>query len=93
MEIKPVMVWNKKEALDNFSYLVSKVGFEPKKWKLALIKPNICGLYHPDLSLLKCIMDFLELHAERIMIGETESMIHIPQEQFRRLGICPFPKR
>jgi len=87
MDIKPVMVCNEKEALDNFSDLLSRVGFEPKKWKLALVKPNICGLYHPDFSLLKRIVDFLEPHAERIVIGETESMIHSPQEQFRRLGI------
>ena len=82
MKIKPVMVCNNKEALDNFSDLVSRVGFEPKNWKLALVKPNICGLYHPDLGpdlgLLKCIMDFLEPHAERMVIGEMESMIHTP---------------
>jgi len=87
MEIKPVTVCNKKEALDNFSDLLSRAGFAPKNWKLALVKPNICGLYHPDLSLLKRIMDFLEPQAEKVIIGETESMIHSPQEQFRRLGI------
>lgn len=38
-------------------------------------------------------MKFLEPHARQIVIGETDSMSHSTDEQFRRLGIYELTKR
>jgi len=67
--------------------LLSRAGFEPGFYGLALVKPNVCGLYHPRLSIVERVLRFLEPRARRIVIGETNSMVNAPEAQFRRLGI------
>ena len=67
--------------------ILAKASFSVNRCKLVLIKPNICGLYHPSLKILSAIIQYLEEHVEEIVIGETRSMIHDPETQFRRLGI------
>jgi uncharacterized protein (DUF362 family) len=67
--------------------LSSDVGFNLEKVQLALVKPNICGLYHPSAGLLSSIIEFLLLNAKLVAVGETSSMMHEPMEQFERLGV------
>lgn len=78
---------------DVFPKMLSKVEFEPREYGLVLIKPNLCGMYHPQLQLLECTLRYLEPLAQRIVIGETDSMGHTPEGQFRRLGIWDLVKR
>jgi len=67
--------------------MMAEAFFSMKEYKLILIKPNICGLYHPSIKILSTIIRCFEGHAEEIVIGETKSMIHDPETQFRRLGV------
>jgi uncharacterized protein (DUF362 family) len=69
------------------SELSFKVGFHLKRIQLALVKPNICGIYPPSLELLSSVIQFLSSHAASVVIGETSSVMHNPKEQFRRLGV------
>jgi uncharacterized protein (DUF362 family) len=74
-------------AIRNLPDLSSDVGFKLEKIRLALVKPNICGLYHPSGALLSSIIQFLLSNAELVVVGETSSMMHEPMEQFERLGV------
>ncbi len=82
-----------KVSSDVFSKMLSKVKFEPKKYNLVLVKPNLCGMYHPQLQLLECTLKYFEPLAKRLVIGETDSMGHTPEKQFRRLGIWNLIKK
>lgn len=55
--------------------------------KLALVKPNICGFYPPDLTLLRSLIEVLLERFEKVIIGETPSTMHDPEERFKTLGI------
>lgn len=87
MGLKTVIVCDLNVALHDLPALSSKAGFRLEEPKLALIKPNLCGYYHPSLDLLANIVEFLLSGAESVVIGETRSMDHDPEDQFRRLGI------
>ena len=76
-----------------FTKMLSKVKFEPRKYGLVLVKPNLCGMYHPQLQLLECTLKYFEPLAQRLVIGETNSMGHTPEKQFRRLGIWDLIKK
>ena len=89
----PVIVCDLEYAVHHLPDLSSKAGFKLKKTFLALIKPNICGLYHPSLDLLSSIAEFLLSGAKSVVIGETSSMMHDPKEQFERLGVNALAKR
>lgn len=67
--------------------LMAEASFSLEEYRLILIKPNICGLYHPSIKVLSAIIRSFEEYAEEIVIGETKSMIHDPETQFRRLGV------
>ncbi len=97
IKYKPVIICDLDNAIMRLPDLINKVGFELAESQLALIKPNICGLYHPSLEILSSTVKFLLFKVESVIIGETRSMIHNPREQFERLGISkvldPFKKR
>jgi len=93
MEAHRVMVCDLEEAIQHLPEFAARIGFKLERSKLALVKPNICGLYHPSLDLLSKVVEFLSSNVESIVIGETRSMIHDPQEQFERLGIDDLLKR
>ncbi len=69
----------------NFSDLTAKIGFKPEKTEMTLIKPNVCGMYHPSLQLMSAVIEFTSSKTESVVIGETQSMLHTPQEQYERL--------
>jgi len=93
VSLRTVMTCNKGEFPSLFPEILTKVGFEAKEYELILVKPNLCGMYYPDLQLIEHTLKFLEPHARRIVIGETDSMGHTPDEQFRNLGILDLVKR
>lgn len=88
-----VVICDKNKALDIFPRMIYEAGFEPKNYDLVLVKPNICGMYHPEIKLIERTLRFFEARAKRIVIGETNSMIHTPEKQFKRLGILDMLKR
>ncbi len=88
-----VIVCNLEYAVRHLPDLSSKAGFKLEKTFLALIKPNICGIYHPSLDLLSSIVGFLLSGAKSVVIGETSSMMHDPKEQFESLGVNALVKR
>jgi len=93
MEVSRVIVCDLNYSVDHLLELSLKLGFKVGGVQLALIKPNICGLYHPSLDLLSSVVKFLLSKAESVVIGETRSMIHEPEEQFEKLGVTPLLKR
>ncbi len=64
---------------DVFPNMLAKVTFEPKKYDLVLVKPNLCGMYHPQLQRLECSLKYFEPLAKRLVIGETNSIGHTPK--------------
>ncbi len=93
MKFNPVIVCDLDDVIRNLSDLSSKAGFKLERAQLALVKPNICGIYHPSLDLLSSIAEFLLSDTESVVIGETRSMMHDPEEQFKRLGVDALLKR
>lgn len=93
MRVGPVVVCDLKDATDRLSGLSASLGFKAERARLALVKPNICGLYHPSPDLLSGVIELLLPHVESIVIGETRSMIHEPKEQFERLGVVRLIER
>jgi uncharacterized protein (DUF362 family) len=93
MRPNPVIVCDLNVALHNLPDLSSRAGFRLEETKLALIKPNLCGYYHPSLDLLSKIVEFLLSGAESVAIGETRSMDHDPEDQFRKFGIYDLLER
>lgn len=84
---------SKEVATHNLPELFSKTGFKIDESKLVLVKPNLCGLYHPSLEILSAIIRYLDAYAEEIVIGETKSMMHEPKSQFKKLGIGKLLKK
>ena len=76
-----------KYAVNTFPDLIHKTKLRLPETKYVLMKPNICGIYHPSMELLSSIIDFLLIKAEIVIIGETQSMMYSPQEQYKRLGV------
>jgi len=89
----PVIVCRREEAIRRLPELCSEAGFQVKKHGLALVKPNICGLYHPSMELLSSVIQYLEPYASEIVVGETQSMMHRPRDQFERLGVMDVLER
>jgi len=88
-----VVICDKKMVFKFFPEVISKTGFEPKDYNLVMVKPNLCGLYHPQLRLIELVLSFFETYAQKIVIGETDSMSHTPEVQFRTLGILDMVKQ
>ena len=93
MLLSKVVTCDKVKALNNFPAILLKAKFKPRKYGLVLVKPNLCGMYHPQLQLIENTLRYFEPLAKRIVIGETKSMGHTPEEQFKRLGILDMLKR
>jgi len=93
MKPNRVIVCDLSYAMDHLVELSQKLGFKVENVQLMLVKPNICGLYHPSLDLLSSIVEFVLPNAKSVVIGETRSMIHEPKEQFEKLGVTPLLKR
>ena len=87
MLVSPVIICDQDRARSLLPELSQESGFKIEKCDLALVKPNICGLYHPSIELVAAVIRYLENYADKIVIGETRSTIHNPESQFRRLGI------
>jgi uncharacterized protein (DUF362 family) len=73
--------------------MLTELGFKVEEVQLALVKPNICGRFHPSLDLLSSIVEFLLPSAKSVVIGETGTIVCQPIEQFEKLGVAPMLKR
>ncbi len=73
--------------------MLLELGFKVEEVQLALVKPNICGRFHPSLDLLSRIVEFLLPSAKSVMIGETGTIVCKPNEQFEKLGVESMLKR
>lgn len=93
MLLNQVVVCDKVKAINIFPETLFKAGFKSREYNLVLVKPNLCGMYHPEPQLIERTLKFFEPHAQRIVIGETDSMSHIPDQQFRHLRILDMLKR
>jgi uncharacterized protein (DUF362 family) len=78
---------SKKEALASLPSIAKIAGYDASPVHTMLVKPNVCGMYHPELRLLRAIVEFLMPSCGEIVIGETDSTMHTPGEMFERLGI------
>jgi len=85
--LRPVIICDKDKATNSLPELSLESGLKIEKCDLALVKPNVCGLYHPSIELLSAVIRYLDKYASKIVIGETGSMMHDPESQFRVLGI------
>jgi uncharacterized protein (DUF362 family) len=83
----PVIISDLDSAPNRLPELLSRAGLRLGKAPYALVKPNICGLYHPKIDLLSRLIESLLPFSELVVIGETRSMVHDPEEQFKRLGV------
>jgi uncharacterized protein (DUF362 family) len=88
-----VVITSKERFADDFQGVMEKANFFLKPNKLVLIKPNACGMYPPSLALLEAIVKALKPFSDSIIIGETPSAIHTPEERFASLGIDVMAKR
>ena len=82
-----VIVCNTDDFVSNPHRIITEASLPLNRCGLVLVKPNICGLYHPSIRVLSAVIQCFEEYAEEIVIGETESMIHDPEVQFKRLGV------
>jgi uncharacterized protein (DUF362 family) len=87
LPVDPVIICNRDKARNLLPEVSLESGFKIEKCDLALVKPNICGIYHPSIGLLSAVIRYLDNYADKIVIGETRSMMHNPESQFNRLGI------
>lgn len=93
MKSAPVIDSSKDKALAHLPRLCSKAGFEIEETETAVVKPNLCGYYHPSIELLSEIIEYLNPHTEEVIIGETKSMGHEPDAQFESLGIADLKEK
>jgi uncharacterized protein (DUF362 family) len=92
-----IVTCDKNTLSEKLPKILSILEFTPNTYRLVLVKPNLCGIYHPHNQLIECVLRLFESHAQRIVIGETPSTVRTPEEQFERLGIwdvvTPFDDR
>ncbi len=82
-----VVICSKNKAYEIFPKILAEAGFKPRECDLVLVKPNICGMYHPSSQLVHSVLKFFDPFSKRIIVGETDSTIHSPEKEFERLGI------
>lgn len=87
MENRRVALCDKEKALISLPRIAEAVGYEDTPVETALVKPNVCGMHHPELRLMRAVVQFLKPSCKALTIGETDSTMHSPDEMFRRLGI------
>ena len=90
--VHKLVICDKGKAYDILPKILLKAGFKPRKYDLVLVKPNICGMYHPSPQLIQSTLKFFEPLAQRIVIGETNSAMHTPEREFGRQGILDILK-
>jgi uncharacterized protein (DUF362 family) len=93
LENASVIINSMDQATRNLPEICSMAGFRVEKCNLALIKPNACGLYCPSLELLSASISLVDEYADKILVGETGSMLHSPEKQFQKLGITQLVAR
>lgn len=79
-------------AIKSFDRLAEEAGFKPSRCNTAVVKPNICGFYPPDINLLKATVMYAGNYAETVYVGDTASTIHSPILLKRGLKAYPFMK-
>lgn len=84
---------SKAKAIQNLPELIRSAGYNLRKAKRLLIKPNVCGMYPPDIRLLEKTIDVFQPFIESIVIGETNSAMNSPENRFQQLGIADLAKR
>jgi uncharacterized protein (DUF362 family) len=82
-----VIVADITSAIKSFDRLAEEAGFKPSRCNTAVVKPNICGFYPPDINLLKATVMYAGNYAETVYVGDTASTIHSPEERFKSLSI------
>lgn len=88
-----VTVAEKERALRDLPAVIKLAGYNLSKVRRALIKPNICGLYHPEPRLIKRIVEVFKPFADEVIIGETASVVHpFLGAAFRAAGIYEIAK-
>ena len=85
--LKPTIICDFNFGVHCLREVLDRVGFRPSMGGVGLLKSNVCGLYHPDLLLIHRVVEVLLSSVDRVVIGETRSMIHDPATQFDRLGL------
>ena len=88
-----VVICPKERIIELLPLMIERAGFEIGEYKLVLVKPNLCGMYYPDTRLIEEVLRIFEPYARKIIIGETNSMMHTPERQFRRFGIYDLIKK
>jgi hypothetical protein len=88
-----IIICDLKDAVDHLQEVLLELGFKVEEVQLALVKPNICGVFHPSLDLLSSIVEFLSNKAKSVVIGETGTIVCKPNEQYEKLGVAPMLKR
>lgn len=88
-----VVITTKDRAVNKLPTLAEQAGFYPASHKLTLLKPNVCGMYPPSLELLESVIRYLKPYSKSVIIGETPSMMHTPNECFNALGITELAER
>jgi uncharacterized protein (DUF362 family) len=79
---------SKAKAIQNLSELIRSAGYNFRKAKRLLIKPNVCGMYPPDIRLLEKTVEVFQPFTESTIIGETNSAMNSPESRFQQLGIA-----
>jgi uncharacterized protein (DUF362 family) len=82
-----IVVTSKEKAVRNLPSLAAEADFHVTQYDLVLLKPNVCGIYPPSLDLIESIVCYLKPYSRAIIIGETPSTMHSPDECFESLGI------
>jgi len=82
-----VVIAEKEQAVQDLPALAEKAGFQAVPCDLVLLKPNVCGMYPPSLELLRSVVQYLKPYSKALIIGETPSTMHSPDERFDSLGI------
>jgi len=88
-----VVIAAKERAIRELPALAEQAGFQAAPHDLVLLKPNVCGMYHPSLDLLESVIEYLKPYAKTLIIGETPSTMHSPDERFNSLGIKRLAER
>jgi len=70
------------EVPSEVSELVRRVG----SGELAVVKPNICGLYPPSASLLRAVIAELAGRFRRVLVGDSKSTMYEPLKRMKALG-------
>lgn len=92
--IRPIVVSSSKgKAVQDLSELIRLAGYKFVKVKKVIIKPNVCGMFPPDIRLLERVIEAFQPLTESIVIGETNSTMHSPENRFQQLGITALAKR